>query len=118
MKIGITQIVLSKASLDSTLALCQEAGYEAVELVFTEDKDLNVPMAAAELAAVRGRCAAADVEVSSVIATYADRGNLLSRDAAERDRCSRCLARSLEIAGALGANGVLLHPGQLLPEGT
>ena len=31
MKIGVTQIILGKMSLDDTLALCKEAGYEATE---------------------------------------------------------------------------------------
>jgi len=118
MKIGITQIVLGEMSLEDTLALCAEAGYEAVELVFTEDKDLNVDLSDAELVSVRERCSAAGVEISSVIANYADRGNLLSRNAAEREKCIRCLRRSLEIAGVVGADGILLHPGQLPCEGT
>ena len=41
MKIGVTQIILGKMTLDETLDLCQEAGYEAVELVFGEDRDLD-----------------------------------------------------------------------------
>jgi L-ribulose-5-phosphate 3-epimerase len=118
MKIGITQLVLGDASLTTTLSLCGEAGYEAVELVFNEDKDLNVGMSTAELAHVRAQCADAGVEISSVIAHYSERGNLLSRTASERDSCCRCLARSLQIAGALGADGVLLHPGALTAEGT
>ncbi|MEW6751700.1 MAG: sugar phosphate isomerase/epimerase family protein [Candidatus Latescibacterota bacterium] len=118
MKIGITQIVLGKRTLAETLSLCQEAGYEAVELVFTQDKDLDLGMSPSELAGVRQRCATAGVEISSVIANYADRGNLMSRHPAEREKCARCLARSLEIAGAVGAGAVLLHPGQLTVEGT
>jgi len=42
----------------------------------------------------------------------------MSRDPAEREKCCRSLACSLEIAGVLGADGVLLHPGQLTAEGT
>ena len=33
MKIGVTQIILRNLSLDDTLGLCQDAGYEAIELV-------------------------------------------------------------------------------------
>ena len=118
MKIGITQIILGEMSLDETLALCQEAGYEAVELVFATGKDLDPDLSADELEQVRQRCEGAGVEVGSVIAWYPDKGNLLSRDAGERDKCQKCLRRSLEIAGALGVDGVLLHPGQLQAEGT
>ena len=118
MKIGITQIIIGQATLEETLALCNEAGYEAVELVFGPDKDLNIDLSDDEIKAVGQRCAAAGVEIGSVIAWNAERGNLLSRDASQRDQCCKSLQRSLEIAGLLGVDGVLLHPGQLSAEGT
>ena len=118
MKLGITQIVLGDMSLDQTLTLCNAAGYDAVELTFDERKDLSVDMSDSELSDVADRCQSAEVEVTSVIASFAERGNLLSRDAAEREKCCRCVARSLEIANRLGAGATLLHPGQLSAEGT
>ena len=117
MKVGITQIILGNMSLADTLRLCEDAGYQAVELVFAEGKDLDPSMSADEIAQVGQQCAAAGVEIGSVIAWYQERGNLLSRDAGERERCLKCLRRSLEIAGALSVDGVLLHPGQLAVEG-
>lgn len=118
MKIGVTQIVLGRMSLDDTLELCQEAGYDALELVFGPGKDLDAGMSGAELGQVTKRCEGAGVEITSVIANLPERGNLLSRDAGEREQCCRCVSRSLEIAGALGAGATLLHPGQLAVEGT
>ena len=118
MKTGITQIVLGEMSLDDTLTLCQEAGYEAVELVFAEGKDLDPEMSADELDQVGLHCEGADVEIASVIVWYQERGNLLSRDGDEREKCLKCLRRSLEIAGGLEVDGVLLHPGALTVEGT
>ena len=118
MKIGVTQIILGKMSLDETLDLCQEAGYEAVELVFGEDRDLDVNMGPDGLAEVAKRCADAGVEIGSVMAHYADRGSLMSRNADEREKCSRSLERALQIAGGLNVGTVLLHPGQLSAEGT
>ena len=118
MKIGITQIILGNMSLADTLRLCEDAGYQAVELVFAEGKDLDPNMSADEIAQVGRQCADAGVEIGSVIVWYQERGNLLSRDAGERERCLKCLRRSLEIAGALSVDGVLLHPGQLAVEGT
>lgn len=119
MKIGITQFALGKVSLDQILSLCQEAGYQAVELVFAEDgRDLDPELSDDELRQVGQRCAAAGVEISSAVALYADAGNLLSRSGAEREKRCRCLARSLQIAGVLGTGAVLLHPGQLGAEGT
>ncbi len=113
MKIGITQIILGDMSLEDTLTLCRDAGYEAVELVFSHDKDLRVDMDDGELARVGEQCAAAGVEIGSVIAQPKERGNLLSSDASEREVCVRRLRRSVEIAAVLGVDGVLLHPGQL-----
>ena len=119
MKIGVTQIILGDMDLDDTLTLCVEAGYEAVELTFTATgKDLNIDMSAADLAGVVRRCDAAGIAIAAVLGHYAKRGNLLSPDAAERDACCACLARALEISGVLGAEAVLLHPGQLTVAGT
>ncbi len=118
MKIGVTQIILSNMSLDDTLGLCQEAGYEAVELTFRDGKDLNADMSTSEIQGVGGKCAAAGIEIGSVIASYADRGNLLSPDAAERERGVKSLVHNLEIAGILGVGEILLHPGQLTVDGT
>ena len=118
MKIGVTQIILGPMGLDDTLNLCQEAGYDAVELTFAPDKDLDVGMSDDELASVRGRCEQAGIAVTSVIAHHAERGNLMSRDARQRESGRNCLARSIQIAGQLHAGATLLHPGQLTPEGT
>ncbi|NKB68624.1 MAG: TIM barrel protein [Candidatus Latescibacteria bacterium] len=118
MKTGITQIILGDLSLDDTLALCKDAGYEAVELVFTEEKDLNVNLADEAIKEVGQKCRQAGVEIGSVIAWYKDRGSLLSRDKAARDQCCKSVVRGLEIAGLLEVDGILLHPGQLSGEGT
>ena len=119
MKIGVTQIILGTMDLQETLGLCTEAGYEAVELTFTaEGKDLNVDMSADELAGVAKACADAGITIAAALAHYADRGNLLSCDAGEREKCCRSLARALEVAEGIGTDAVLLHPGQLSAEGT
>ena len=118
MKIGVTQIVLGRMSLSETLEICEDAGYQALELVFSPGKDLDVQMSELDLAKVAMRCERAGVEITSVIANLPERGNLLSRDAGEREQCRRCVSRALEIAGILGAGATLLHPGQLPVEGT
>ena len=118
MKIGITQIVISRMSLDECLDLCKEAGYEAIELSFREGGDPDINMGESEIKEVGEKCAAAGVEISSVIGGYSDRGNMLSLDPEERKRGSKSVARILEIADILGVDGMLLHPGQLTSEGT
>ena len=118
MKIGVTQIILGNMSLADTLSLCQDAGYDAVELTFNESKDTDINMSDAELRGIAETCEAAGVDIGSITAGYADRGNLLSLDATERGKGARSLARGIEVAGALGVGGILLHPGQLTVEGT
>ena len=118
MKIGVTQIILGNMSLADTLSLCQDAGYDAVELTFNESKDTDINMSDAELRGIAETCEAAGVDIGSITAGYADRGNLLSLDATEREKGARALARGIEVAGALGVGGILLHPGQLTVEGT
>ena len=118
MKIGVTQIILGNLSLEDTLLLCQDAGYDAVELTFGEGKDTDINMSDAELHGIAAKCEAAGVDISSITAGYADRGNLLSLNTAQREKGKVSLARGLEVAGALGVGGILLHPGQLTVEGT
>ena len=113
MKIGVTQIILGTMSLDDTLNLCLDAGYEAVELTFRDGKDLNADLSTSEIESVGEKCRQAGIEIGSVIASYADRGNLLSPDTEERESGVKSLVRNLEIAGILGVSGILLHPGQL-----
>ena len=79
MKIGVTQIILGKLTLDETLALCRDAGYEALELVFSPEGDPNVDMSDDEVRGVKKRCDDAGIEISSAIARYDNRGNFLSR---------------------------------------
>ena len=118
MKIGVTQIILSDLSLDDTLELCQVADYEVIELVFGEGRDPDVAMSDDEIRGVRDRCERAGIEIGSSIGWYAERGCFIHPDRAERDQGMKCLVRSIEIANTLGADAVLLHPGQLTAEAT
>jgi hexulose-6-phosphate isomerase len=118
MKIGVTQIILGAQTLAESLALCKDADYEAIELTFREGKDLHPGMSVAELEAVAAKCREAGVEIASVIAASPRGGNLLSPDPADRQARAEGVRRSLEIAGLLGANCTLLHPGQLTADGT
>ncbi len=118
MKIGVTQIILGDLTLDEMLALCRDAGYEALELVFSPEGDPNVHMDDDEVRGVKKRCDDAGIEISSAIARYEDRGNLLSRDAPAREAGMKSLRRAIEVASLVETDAVLLHPGQLPVEGT
>lgn len=118
MKIGVTQIILSSLSLEEIVQLCDEAGYQALELVFREGGEPDISMSDDEIKKIRKRFEEVGVEISSSIAWYADRGNLLSLNSKEQKSAERSLIRSLEIAEVLGVDAVLLHPGQLTSDGT
>jgi len=118
MKIGVTQIILGDWSLDDTLGLCQEAGYEALELVFGAGRDPDVDMSDDEIRAVKSKCDAAGVEVTSAIAWYEDRGNLLSPEKSANEAGLKSLNRAIDIANVLDIGAILLHPGQLTVDGT
>ena len=118
MKIGITQLLLGNLSLDDVLDLCLDAGYEAIELTFGEGEELDIDMSPSEITRVGEQCSEAGIEISSIIANYSDSGNLLSLDAHRQEKRVRSVNRSLEIAGIVGVDTILLHPGQLTVEGT
>ena len=87
-------------SLNDTLSLCQDADYDAVELTFGEGRDTDINMSDTELRGIAAKCEDAGIEISSITAGYADRGNLLSLDATQREKGAVSLARGLEVAGA------------------
>lgn len=118
MKIGITQIVTGNMSLDDLLSLCRKAGYQAVELSFREGAELDINMSESEIKAVAKKCADAGVEIASVIGGYRDGGSMLSLNPEDRKKSAKSIRRMLEIGSILGTDGMLLHPGQLRPEGT
>jgi L-ribulose-5-phosphate 3-epimerase len=118
MKIGVTQIILGKWSLEEALKLCQEAGYDALELVFGEGQDPDIDMSDDEIRGVGDRCDGAGVQIGSLVAWYGERGCYLTTDDGQRQAARRCLHRSIDIAHLLGVDAVLLHPGQLSSDAT
>ncbi|MCW8133177.1 MAG: sugar phosphate isomerase/epimerase [Planctomycetota bacterium] len=113
MKPGITQLCLKRQNLDEDLRRTKELGYEAIELVFGEDGQPGIDATAQDLQQVKKACGALGLEICSLIATRKDAGSLLSPKKEEREKRVAILRRGLEIASALGVNGMLLHPGQL-----
>ena len=63
------------------------------------------------------KCADASVEIASIIGGYRDSGSMLSLNPEDRKKSARSIKRILEIGNILGTDGMLLHPGQLAPEG-
>lgn len=114
MKIGVTQIILGGFTLDDTLDLCREAGYDSVELFFKPGSDLHPDLSDGEIEAAAAKCADAGICISSFM--LSGQGNLLSADAEEREARRQTVARTLEVGALLGVDAMLLHPGALDPE--
>ncbi|MBI3830751.1 MAG: sugar phosphate isomerase/epimerase [Planctomycetes bacterium] len=113
MKPGITQLCLKRQNLDEDLRRTKELGYEAIELVFSDEGQPGIDAPNDQIAGVRKACDKLGLEICSIIATRKDAGSLLSPKKDERAKRVAILKRGLEIAEILGVNGMLLHPGQL-----
>lgn len=118
MKIGVTQIILQGKSLDDVLKLCQEAGYETLELFFLEGGDLDINLSDEAIQQVGAQCRAAGIDIVSLLAWYKERGSFLSPTLEKRVAARRSLLRALEIASLLGVKTTLLHPGSLESQGS
>ena len=116
MKPGITQLCLSRQDLEEDLSKARSLGYEAIELVFSDDGSPDIDASTAEIAAVGDACRDHGLELSSMIATRRDAGSLLSPSAEERAKRQAILRRGFEIAEILGVDALLLHPGALDPK--
>jgi L-ribulose-5-phosphate 3-epimerase len=113
MKPGITQLCLPRKSLREDLQQARDCGYEAIELVFSDEAAPSIDGSAQDLRDVKKACEAAELEICSIIATRKDSGSLLSAKDDERAKRIAVLRRGLEIAETLGVDGMLLHPGHL-----
>jgi hexulose-6-phosphate isomerase len=115
MKPGITQLCLSRKDLEADLQYARDTGYEAIELVFSDSGEPSIDASSRELADIKAACGRHGLELCSILPTRRDAGSLLSPDPSERRKRVRILERGLDIAAALGVDGLLLHPGQLEP---
>ncbi len=97
------------------MELCRTAGYDILELTFSEGGDPDINATPDELRQLGERLQSAGVEVTSLIAQYDNRGNFLDPDPQLQEARMQSLVRSIEIAGTMGVGAVLLHPGPLLP---
>ena len=115
MKIGITQIILGNISVNDTIELCKNAGYEAVELTLRDGTDCHPELSEDEFKTIAKKFSTANIEISSLAGL---KGNLLSLDDNERQSAKESLVSNIEIAGIMEVGAILVHPGQLAVEGT
>ena len=116
MKPGITQLCLGRRNLEEDLSKARSLGYEAIELVFSDEGAPNIDASTSEIAAAGDACRDHGLELCSMIATRRDAGSLLSPSEVERAKHQASLRRGFEIAEILGVDALLLHPGALDPK--
>ena len=113
MKPGITQLCLKRESLEADLQRAKDLGYEAIEILFSDQGQPSIDGTKDQVLAVRKACDKLGLELSSILATRQEQGSLLSPQASEREKRLTVIRRGLEIAQILGVDGMLIHPGQL-----
>ena len=113
---GITQLCLGRQDLEEDLSRTRNLGYEAIELVFSDEGSPNIDASTSEISSVAEACRRHGLELCSMIAIRKDAGTLLSPSAAERAKRVAILERGFEIAEILGVDALLLHPGALDPK--
>jgi L-ribulose-5-phosphate 3-epimerase len=96
-------------------------GYEGIEVCLFPDGPLSLDMSDADVAKLGKTLDAAGLQPASVTCGALWDNQLTSSDAAKRAEGKRIVTRCLEVAGKLGATGILVVPGSVetffMPEG-
>jgi len=101
MQIGISQIIMSKVSMEEFLQSAAQAGYDVVELSMKAGGPLNGDTTADELAEIAALAAGLDLPISSMTINHCT-GNLLASGADQR-RSIEETKHGLAAAAKLGA---------------
>ncbi len=99
----------------------KKLGYEGIEVCLFPDGPLSLDMGDADVAKLGKTLDAAGLQAASVTCGALWDNQLTSSDAAKRAEGKRIVTRCLEVAGKLGATGILVVPGSVetffMPEG-
>jgi len=99
----------------------KKLGYEGIEVCLFPDGPLSLDMSDADVAKLGKTLDAAGLQAASVTCGALWDNQLTSSDAAKRAEGKRIVTRCLEVAGKLGATGILVVPGSVetffMPEG-
>jgi L-ribulose-5-phosphate 3-epimerase len=88
-------------------------GYEGIEVCLFPDGPLSLDMGDADVAKLGKTLDAAGLQAASVTCGALWDNQLTSSDAAKRAEGKRIVTRCLEVAGKLGATGILVVPGSV-----
>jgi hexulose-6-phosphate isomerase len=114
MRIGATQICFSDKSVAESLRFAKETGYESLELGVREGGELNPGTSDAALREMRREAERLGLAIPSLVPAMCQ--GFASGDAAVRAKALEGLRATLRLASALGADTILVHPGQLSPQ--
>ena len=116
MKIGITQLVMSKdgnrMSVEESIKYCKEAGYEVLELAIHDDCELNVDTPEAQLKEWKAMGDDMGVEIAS-LCSGGRAGTLINPDPEENKAAQAKTLRVLETAAKMGVGDVLIVLGAI-----
>lgn len=98
-------------SATRAVQLAAEAGFEGLEFCVATEGDVALDSTDEQLARVRRSAADAGVELPSLASWLVWENNLVSDDAAVRERARTIIRRQIDVAHELGAGTVLVVPG-------
>ena len=115
MKVGLSCIITPREwTFDELLEKSKAAGYEALELVITDEGEITLDTPASELQKLAGRAADAGLELSSICPAFSkSQKDFMTSDWQVRKQSLDTVKRCLDIAKALGIDTVLLTLGGL-----
>jgi L-ribulose-5-phosphate 3-epimerase len=115
MKVGLSCIITPREwTFDETLEKSKAAGYEALELVITDEGEITLDTPACELAKLAGRAADAGLDLVSICPMFSKwPKDLMTSDWQVRKESLGTVKRCLDVAKALGIDTVLLTLGGL-----
>lgn len=114
MRIGATQICFSDKSAAESLQYAKETGYESLELTVREGGELSPGTDEAALRVMKREADRLGMAIPSLVPSMC--AGFASGDPAVRGKALEGLRGSLRLANALGADTILVHPGQLTAE--
>ena len=114
MRIGATQLFFTEKTVAESLAYAKKTGYESLELCVREEAELKPDTDAATLRAMRAEAGRLGMVIPSLVPAACQ--GFASPDPAVRAEALEGLRKSIHIAGLLGADAILVHPGQLTPQ--
>ena len=118
MKRGLTQLCLGGNSrIDESLELCRELGYDGLEILLTDEGELNMASTASDYEKLRTWWSREiGVELCSICAALSADTSFTSEDPKVRDLGIRKTRKVIEAGAALGIHAFLLVPGGVTEE--